>query len=198
MTPAPQEPHRQRCCHYDVCYMINKGRECINDKPTEIPCIFDSRKEINFSRCPYTHPAAPVPDYRELFVSDLISLVRWDAEHGSPELFKAVHLIKQHYAKPFSEQLKEHDAAIAKAERERVLDELDALTELKIASGILYEFCEWFCGYDCEEKPCKTTISQLHERIEGIEKQMKSHPEYLAKWEAKRAEQKALRQPEEP
>jgi len=31
--------------------MINKGSPCINDNPCEIPCIFDSRKAINFSRC---------------------------------------------------------------------------------------------------------------------------------------------------
>ncbi len=70
---------------------------------------------------------------------------------------------------------------------------MDTLGELKITQDMLYEFCEWFCDYDCEEKPCVVTISRLHERMEGIQKQMKDHPEYLAKWNAKRAEQKSLR-----
>jgi hypothetical protein len=64
----------------------------------------------------------PAPDYRELFVADLISLIRWDANHGNPELFKAVHQIQHHYAKPFSQQLIEHDERIRQEERERVLD----------------------------------------------------------------------------
>ena len=82
----------------------------------------------------------------------------------------------------------EHDTRRSSGQQK----ELDALTSLKIAQGILYEFCEWFCDYDCEEKPCTTTISRIHERLEGIEKQMREHPEYLAKWEEKRAEQRAL------
>jgi dihydrodipicolinate synthase/N-acetylneuraminate lyase len=57
-----------------------------------------------------------------LFVADLISLIRWDANHGNPELFKAVHQIQHHYAKPFSQQLIEHDERIRQEERERVLD----------------------------------------------------------------------------
>lgn len=48
-----------KCCHYDVCYMIHAHNKCINDKPTEIPCIFDSRKEINFSRCASHAPVHP-------------------------------------------------------------------------------------------------------------------------------------------
>jgi hypothetical protein len=31
--------------------MIHAHNKCINDTPNEIPCIFDSRKEINFSMC---------------------------------------------------------------------------------------------------------------------------------------------------
>ena len=69
----------------------------------------------------------------------------------------------------------------------------DALADLKITASMLYEFCEWFCDYDCEENPCTVTVSRLHERIEGIQNQMKAHPEYLKKWEAKRAEQEHLR-----
>jgi len=59
-----------------------------------------------------------------LFVADLISLIRWDANHGNPELFKAVHQIQHHYAKPFSQQLIEHDERIRQEERQRVLDEV--------------------------------------------------------------------------
>jgi hypothetical protein len=47
MTDNPQ-----RCCHHDVCYMVHTQNKCINDTPCDIPCIFDSRKAINFSRCP--------------------------------------------------------------------------------------------------------------------------------------------------
>jgi hypothetical protein len=71
---------------------------------------------------------------------------------------------------------------------------MDTPKDLKITAGLLYEFCEWFCDYDCEEKPCKVTVSQLHERLEGIKRQMETHPEYLAKWNEKRAEQRALLQ----
>jgi isochorismate hydrolase len=70
----------------------------------------------------------------------------------------------------------------------------DTLKDLQTTAGLLYEFCEWFCDYDCEEKPCTVTVSRLHERLEGIKKQMEMHPEYLAKWDAKRAEQRALLQ----
>jgi hypothetical protein len=67
-----------------------------------------------------------------------------------------------------------------------------ALVDLGITQGMLYEFCEWFCEHNCEESPCKITVSYLHERMEGIKKQMTDHPEYLAKWEKKRDEQKAI------
>ena len=77
------------------------------------------------------------------------------------------------------------------APADAVLDELDKTI------WMLYEFCEWFCDYDCEEKPCTVTVSRLHERLEGIQKQMKEHPEYLEKWKTKRAEQAALRAKEQ-
>ena len=68
----------------------------------------------------------------------------------------------------------------------------DTLGDLKITQDMLYEFCEWFCDHnvDCSETPCNISVSRLHERLEGI---MKQHPEYLAKWNAKRAEQESLR-----
>lgn len=78
--------------------------------------------------------------------------------------------------------------------QQRIDVDTDALKDLQITAGLLYEFCEWFCDYDCEEKPCTVTVSRLHERLEGIKKQMEAHPEYLAKWNAKRAEQRALLQ----
>ena len=88
---------------------------------------------------------------------------------------------------------KQMEATAAKAEREKMLKP-DILKDLQITPNVLYEFCEWFCDYDCEEKPCKVTVSQLHERLEGIKRQMETHPEYLAKWNEKRAEQRALLQ----
>lgn len=69
----------------------------------------------------------------------------------------------------------------------------DTLTELDTTIWMLYEFCEWLCNHNCEDKPCIVTVSRLHERLEGIQKQMKEHPEYLEEWNAKRAEQKSLR-----
>lgn len=67
----------------------------------------------------------------------------------------------------------------------------DTLGELKITQDVLYEFCEWFCDHnvDCSETPCNISVSRLHDQLEGIMKQMKDHPEYLEKWNAKRAEQ---------
>jgi len=66
------------------------------------------------------------------------------------------------------------------------------LVDLGITQGTLYEFCEWFCEHNCEESPCKITVGYLHERLEGIKKQMTEHPEYLVKWEKTRDEQKAI------
>lgn len=45
MTPAPQE----RCNHYDVCWFVCNHNKCINDNPDDIPCIFDTRKGVNFT-----------------------------------------------------------------------------------------------------------------------------------------------------
>ena len=55
--------------------------------------------------------------WRDLFVSDLRSLIKWDAEHGNPELFKAVVTLNKHY-NTFS--VEQHDKQV----REKVLDEL--------------------------------------------------------------------------
>jgi hypothetical protein len=64
-----QQPQQQeRCCHHDVCYMVHRGHGCINDKPTEIPCIFDSRKGVNFSACSRPAPSTEVPvDFRRIW-----------------------------------------------------------------------------------------------------------------------------------
>ena len=86
---------------------------------------------------------------------------------------------------------KEHDAAIRQAAT-LAAQNRGALVDLGITQGMLYEFCEWFCEHNCEEAACKITVSYLHERMEGIKKQMTEHPEYLAKWEKKRDEQKAI------
>jgi hypothetical protein len=55
--------------------------------------------------------------WRDLFVSDLRSLITWDAEHGNPELFKAVVTLNKHY-NTFS--VEQHD----KQERNKVLDNI--------------------------------------------------------------------------
>jgi hypothetical protein len=65
----------------------------------------------------------------------------------------------------------EHDATVARTATLAALNR-GALVDLGIMQGMLYEFCEWFCDSDCEEKPCTMTVSYLHERLEGIKKKM--------------------------
>jgi len=55
--------------------------------------------------------------WRDLFVSDLRSSIKWDAEHGNPELFKVVVTLDKHY-NTFS--VEQHDKQV----RDKVLDEL--------------------------------------------------------------------------
>ena len=50
--------------------------------------------------------------WRDLFISDLVSLLEWDARHGNPELFKAVEILKKRYSLFTVEQ---HDLAVATA-----------------------------------------------------------------------------------
>jgi hypothetical protein len=57
--------------------------------------------------------------WRDLFVSDLRSLITWDAKRGNPELFKASNLLDNHYNKFTVEQ---HDNQIRKDERDAVLE----------------------------------------------------------------------------
>ena len=66
-----------------------------------------------------SHPYQSERDahWRDLFVSDLRSSIKWDAEHGNPELFKAVVTLNKHY-NTFS--VEQHDKQV----REKVLDEL--------------------------------------------------------------------------
>jgi len=73
---------------------------------------------------PHPTPAPMSNDYRELFVRDLLYNFRWTAEHGNPEFFKAVEMIKREYLKPESRLLAEHDAATLRKAREDVLKEL--------------------------------------------------------------------------
>ena len=92
-----------------------------------LPATWD--KEIR-SR-PHPAPLAPMPnDYRELFIRDMLYNFRWTAEHGNPEFFKAVDMIKREYLKPESQLLAEHDAAIVeqarRKEREQVLKIIDS------------------------------------------------------------------------
>ena len=53
--------------------------------------------------------------WRDLFVSDLRSSIKWDAEHGNPELFKAVVTLDKHY-NTFS--VEQHDKQV----RDKVLE----------------------------------------------------------------------------
>ncbi len=91
-----------RCCHHDVCYMINKGNPCINDNPCEIPCIFDSRKAINFSRCPSvvltptiaTHYQQRSQDtgktVQQLVLADLTALMKKRTAREEKRVFKEI------------------------------------------------------------------------------------------------------------
>ena len=79
----------------------------------------DSQTAMKIVESIRSRPApSPQNDYRDLFVSDLIAIIKWDAEHGNPELFKAVNSLKQHY-KSFT--VEAHDATI----RNATLDELE-------------------------------------------------------------------------
>lgn len=60
--------------------------------------------------------------WRDLFVSDLRSLIDWDARNGNPELFKAIAILDKQY-NIFS--VKRHDKQV----QEKVLNEaIDRLT----------------------------------------------------------------------
>ena len=66
-----------------------------------------------------SHPYQSERDthWRDLFVSDLRSSIKWDAEHGNPELFKAVVTLDKHY-NTFS--VEQHDKQV----RDKVLERL--------------------------------------------------------------------------
>jgi hypothetical protein len=126
------EQNKQRCENRCLRYSVDDRthiRKCdgvVISGCGEDACVFEWIKTYGCASHSSAVPASsePAPDYRELFVADLISLIRWDANHGNPELFKAVHQIQHHYAKPFSQQLIEHDERIRQEERQRVLDEV--------------------------------------------------------------------------
>ena len=76
---------------------------------------------ILYGNAARSRPAPSAPDYRELFVRDLLYDFEWTANNGNPEFFKAVEKIKRAYLKSDSQLLNEHDATI----RNQTLDELE-------------------------------------------------------------------------
>jgi len=86
------------------------------------------------------HTSIPQNDYRDLFVSDLISIVKWDAEHGNPELFKAVNSLKQHY-KTFA--VEQHDIAIRNATLDKLYDKANQRQiDVETEEGTIIEVIE--------------------------------------------------------
>ena len=83
--------------------------------------------------------------WRDLFVSDLRSSIKWDAEHGNPELFKVVVTLDKHY-NTFS--VEQHDKQV----RDKVLDE------------VIAKWREWHhAGY---ERPIqRETVVKLFEEL---------------------------------
>lgn len=108
---TPPHCNNESICRFYPSYCEERKQYC----PQGAGCKYDTR----------SRPHTPTPeDYRDLFVSDLISLIEWDAKHGNPELFKAVNSLKQHY-KTFT--VEAHDTAIRNAT-------LDAVYEMVIGS----------------------------------------------------------------
>ena len=125
---ASKQPLKDPCyTECDDCqrHECNVACECLASDPK----IVEMKKNYNASHSSQPVPEPEIQDWRGLFVSDLIALITWDAKHGNPSLMDAVRVIEKHYAKPFSRQIIEHDAAIRKAERERVVNrEITALS----------------------------------------------------------------------
>jgi hypothetical protein len=117
MTPARQPPYEMQ-----DAYILTKEKWIELCEHLTIGCT--NQKAFLDSLAAHTSAPAPEPDYRELFIRDLLYNFRWTAEHGNPEFFKAVDMIKREYLKPESELLAAHDAQVAKAAREQVLKEL--------------------------------------------------------------------------
>ena len=67
----------------------------------------------------FDHPYQSERDthWRDLFVSDLRSSIKWDAEHGNPEMFKAVVTLDKHYNTFLVEQ---HDKQVRDKVPERL------------------------------------------------------------------------------
>lgn len=95
--------------------------ECKHDTRTAAIAEHNKRPRPPCEECVYEHQRALKIHWRDLFISDLRGSLEWDANHGNPELFKAVKTLDDHYNK-FT--VDDHDNRVRKEERERVLDEL--------------------------------------------------------------------------
>ena len=110
--PAVFNDSDPRCNDISVYYRMVDAQE----RSLMIPC---PQYEI-WQYCPVwkqIHQSERDAHWRDLFVSDLRSSIKWDAEHGNPELFKVVVTLDKHY-NTFS--VEQHDKQV----RDKVLDEV--------------------------------------------------------------------------
>jgi len=128
-----------------TCLDINA--ECDNE-----PCMFHHDHKCTFHcrqwrhvNTGYQNQSERDAHWRDLFVSDLRSSIKWDAEHGNPELFKVVVTLDKHY-NTFS--VEQHDKQV----RDKVLDE------------VIAKWREWHhAGY---ERPIqRETVVKLFEEL---------------------------------
>jgi hypothetical protein len=173
-TPATNPP--QHCDHECVCMGYANRSEMFKDEPCTKP------------KCKHRPPSITPTNPNKEHWKKKIDRLSGGYIPAAPEN----PLSKENIT---MSSLLGYEAGLEEGKRQARADvpgNLAALEELSITQSILYEFCEWFCEHNCEEYPCKIRVDYLHGRLEGIQKQMKEHPEYLVKWEEKRNEQKSL------